>query len=126
MQRISYLPHSVCLRGNHSLIMLHVWSDLLIAFSYLLIPACAVLFLLRVYRSQEYRDFLFQKRLPIGILTALFVFACGAGHALNALTFFCPVYWVEGWWKLLTGIVSLTTALVLAKLALHDDDTPRS
>jgi len=119
---ITYFPHSICLRGDHALIMLHVCSDALIAFSYLVVPACAILLLMRVCHSERFRKFLFRNRWPVGVLPACFILACGASHGLNAMTYFYPVYWVEGWWKLLTGLISLATAGVLAALAFHHDD----
>jgi hypothetical protein len=114
-------PHSVCLRGNASLIALHISSDLLVATAYVVIPACAAMLVVRAMASNEYRDYLLSRKLtPVAILSAAFILACGAGHAMSALTFYYPIYWFEGWWKPFTAMVSLATALVLAMAAFHN------
>lgn len=103
----SFAPHGYCLLWNPWLIALHVVADLLIFLSYFAIPGALVLFLRR-RPELRYRGLV--------ALFAAFILLCGLTHLVSLATLWIPVYTAEGALKLLTGIVSATTAVVLFRL----------
>jgi two-component sensor histidine kinase len=103
----SFMPHGYCLFWNPWLIGLHVFSDLLIALSYFAIPGALILFLRR-------RPDLRYRRLVA--LFAAFILLCGMTHLGSLATLWLPAYTAEGALKLMTGVVSATTAVVLFNL----------
>jgi two-component sensor histidine kinase len=103
----SFAPHGYCLLWNPWLIATHVIADVLIFLSYFAIPGALVLFLRR-RPDLRYRSLL--------ALFAAFILLCGLTHLVSLATLWIPVYAAEGALKLLTGIVSATTAVVLFRL----------
>ena len=102
-----YMPHGMCLLWEPWLVLLWAGSDLPIFLSYTAIPIA----LLRVLRQRT--------EVPHGGLVALFasfILLCGLTHALGIVTLWIPIYPWTGWVKLATGIVSMTTAVVLFRL----------
>lgn len=107
MQPVSeggFLPHALCLSLDATLLWLHVASDTLIALSYYSIPVALIYF---AYRR---RDFSHRWLLP---LFGAFITACGSVHLMHVWTLFQPDYWLEGWIKAVTAMVSVATAVVL-------------
>lgn len=103
----SFAPHGYCLLWNPWLIALHVVADLMIFLSYFAIPGALILFLRR------------RPGLRYGGLVALFasfILLCGLTHLFSLATLWLPLYAAEGTLKLLTGIVSAATAIVLFRL----------
>ena len=98
-----FVPHASCLRLP-GVIQLHVWSDILIAASYGLIPIA----LLRLVRRRQ--DLVFPWMFA---LFGLFILSCGFTHALGAWTLWHPIYRFDGLVKAFTAIVSLPTAVLL-------------
>lgn len=98
-----FVPHAYCLRLP-GLIQLHVWSDIVIAASYALIPIA----LLRLIRRR--RDLIYPWMF---VLFGLFIFSCGMTHVLAAWTLWHPIYRFDGFVKAITAIVSLPTAILL-------------
>ncbi len=47
------------------------------------------------------------------IIFAAFIVACGTTHLFSIITLWQPLYWQEGLLKLLTAVLSLTTAIVM-------------
>ncbi|MCA9792080.1 MAG: hypothetical protein KC910_09810 [Candidatus Eremiobacteraeota bacterium] len=86
------------------MLALHVISDGLTALAYFSIPW--LLFKL----VQERKDLPFQNLFH---LFAAFIMACGTTHLMAIWTMWKPDYWLEGWVKAATGIVSAVTAVVL-------------
>lgn len=103
----SQIPHGYCLTWNSALLWLHVISDSLITVAYYSIP------LTLLYFIQKRKDFPYSK---LVILSVLFILACGTTHLLEVVTIWYPVYWLEGFIKALTAIVSITTALLMIKV----------
>jgi PAS domain S-box-containing protein len=97
-------PHGFCLAWDPGLIWLEAVSDALIALAYFSIPAALILFLRRRH------DLAFR---PIFGLFAAFIVACGATHVMGVLTLWVPAYWLDGWLKALTAVLSVATAMVL-------------
>jgi len=98
------MPHGYCLVWNSALLWLHVLSDALIALSYYSIP------LILLYYIRKHKDFPFNKLL---LMFAAFILACGTTHLLSIVTIWMPLYWLEGLLKLLTGLLSLMTAIAM-------------
>jgi len=99
------MPHGYCLVWNSALLWLHVLSDVLIAVSYYSIP------LILIYYIRKHKDFPFNKLM---LMFAAFIVACGTTHLLSIITIWIPLYWLEGLLKLLTGLLSLMTAIAMA------------
>jgi signal transduction histidine kinase/ActR/RegA family two-component response regulator len=87
--------------------VLHIASDLMIFLAYAAIPLTLAYFVLRR------RDVPFTWMMW---LFAAFILLCGTGHLLDACVFWFPAYRFLGVWKLITGIVSAVTAVVLIRL----------
>ena len=107
MEYGGYMPHGMCLLWEPWLLLLWAGSDLLIFLSYTAIPIA----LLRVLRQRT--------EVPHGGLVTLFasfILLCGLTHALGIVTLWYPIYPWTGWVKLATGLVSMTTAVVLFRL----------
>lgn len=102
-----YMPHGMCLLWQPWLVMLWAGSDLLIFLSYTAIPVA----IFRVLRKRA--------EVPHSGLVALFasfILLCGLTHLCGIVTLWYPIYPLVGWLKLATGLVSLTTAIVLFRL----------
>lgn len=98
-----FAPHVYCLR-RPAVIQLHLWSDILIAASYAIIP----LALLRLVRRRH--DLVFSWMFA---LFGLFILSCGITHALAAWTMWHPIYRFDGLVKAVTALLSLPAAFLL-------------
>ncbi len=107
VDQAAYMPHGYCLLWQPWLVILHAGSDLLVVVSYLLIP----LALIQVLRKRP--DIRFGRLVS---LFAAFILLCGLTHLMGVVTLWLPIYVEQGWLKLVTGIVSATTALMLFRL----------
>ena len=97
-------PHGVCLLWRPSLLWLHVVSDGLIGLSYYSIPlALASLMLRRRDISFGWMFWMF----------AAFILACGTTHFMSIWTLWHADYGIEGLIKLVTAVLSVTTAAIL-------------
>lgn len=103
----AFMPHGYCLLWEREVLLLHIGSDALISLSYFLIPPALLYF---VHRKQQVPFYW------VFWLFSAFIFFCGITHALGIYTIWNPVYRLEGILKLLTGLISLATALVLIPL----------
>jgi PAS domain S-box-containing protein len=101
---ISFMLHGMCYLWQPWLMGLHLVSDGLIALSYFSIP-----FIL-VYILDKRTDIPFN---VIFLLFAAFILFCGTGHAIDIWTLWHPNYWLSGWIRLATALVSLATAIAL-------------
>jgi len=104
LEYASYAPHGYCLFWQPWLVALHVGADLLIAASYFAIPFALTMFLRR-RPELKYRGLV--------ALFAAFILLCGITHAISLITLWIPIYPIQGLIKLLTGVVSAGTAVVL-------------
>lgn len=87
---------------------LHIVSDFLTFCAYFAIPLMIAFYLIRR------RDGIpFPK---VAALFAAFIMLCGAGHLIEVLIFWWPVYRLAGLVKLATATVSVITAIVLYRL----------
>lgn len=102
------MPHSFCFVGRQDLILLHVLGDLTIALAYFMIPV-TMMYFLRRYRNRISFNWAIA-------LFAAFITLCGVTHVFGIITIWHPVYYLEGWIKALTALVSLATALAIIPL----------
>jgi diguanylate cyclase (GGDEF)-like protein/PAS domain S-box-containing protein len=100
----NFMPHGYCLSWSPILLWMHVISDVIITLSYYFIPLCLTYFVRN------------RKDLPypwlIGMF-AMFIVACGTTHLLSAITIWIPLYWLEGYLKVFTALISVATAFAM-------------
>lgn len=101
------MPHGYCFHWEPYLIWINVISDAVITVSYYFIPVAMLYFLVKK------PDFEYKKLLG---LFSLFILACGTTHLMSIVTIWQPVFWLSTFFKTLTALVSLFTALVLLPL----------
>ncbi len=102
----AFMPHGMCFAWQGPLLALHVLSDSAIVIAYFSIP----LALVRVATRRP--------DLPLGrmmVLFSAFIIACGVTHAFAIWTIWFPDYWIDGAAKAVTGIISIFTAIALAR-----------
>ncbi|MEP7705976.1 GGDEF domain-containing protein [Paraglaciecola sp. 25GB23A] len=104
----SFMPHGHCLLWRWDLLFLHVTGDLLTFTAYFIIP------LVLIYLVRKRDDLKFDR---IFLLFAAFIAFCGITHFMGLINIWHGYYYIEGIFKLATGLISLTTAIVLWKLA---------
>lgn len=102
-----YIPHGHCYLWQSPLVWLHLISDLLISLAYFSIPVILIYF---IYRRNDVPF------LRVFALFGAFIVLCGTGHLLEILTLWHPVYWITGFEKAITALVSCYTALQLIEL----------
>lgn len=101
---VDFMPHGHCYFWQPDILWLHTFSDGLIGLSYFSIPAALVYFIRR--REDLVYHWMF-------FMFGAFIFACGTTHLMNIVTTWTPAYRLEGLIKLVTALVSLTTAILL-------------
>ncbi|MBF0350367.1 MAG: PAS domain S-box protein [SAR324 cluster bacterium] len=103
----SFMPHGHCYLWNPIVLGLHVISDMLISLSYFAIPI-GLFYFFRKRKDLPYRTFI--------LMFALFIVACGITHVINIWTIWNPDYWFEGMAKVITAIISVSTAAMMIYL----------
>ncbi|WP_438862801.1 GGDEF domain-containing protein [Neptunicella sp.] len=103
----SFMPHGHCLLWRWDLLFLHVGGDLLTAIAYALIPIA----LIHLVRKRD--DLKFDR---LFLMFAGFIGFCGITHVFGLINIWHGYYYLEGIVKLFTGLISMTTAIVLWKL----------
>ena len=98
------MPHGHCLLWRTDLLFLHVGGDLLTFIAYMLIPVALVK--LVKARDDLRFDWLF-------LMFAGFIFFCGATHLLGIINIWHGYYYIHGVVKLMTGLISILTAVML-------------
>ncbi|MDX1588564.1 MAG: ATP-binding protein [Oleiphilaceae bacterium] len=99
-----FMGHGHCYLWRPDLLWLHIGSDTLITLAYFSIPV-ALWVLMKKRRDLEYR-WMF-------VLFALFIFACGTTHLMNIWNVWHGNYYLSGHIKLVTGLVSVLTAVLV-------------
>jgi signal transduction histidine kinase/CheY-like chemotaxis protein len=102
-----FMPHGMCYFWNPTVLWLNVASDAVIAAAYYFIP-----FLL-FYFVRRRRDIEFK---GMFVAFGIFILACGATHALGAVTVWVPVYRFDGVVKAVTAVASVATTVMLIPL----------
>ncbi|MCD2450749.1 PAS domain S-box protein [Methylicorpusculum oleiharenae] len=113
----NFTPHGYCLSWDSTLLWLHVASGAVIAFSYFLIPLVIFSFI-RQRKGIPYSN--------VFLMFCAFIVACGMTHVISVITIWIPLYWLDGWVKALTAVLSLMTLIVVFRVvpqALELPDT---
>lgn len=97
-----FLTRRQCGDWPWSLIWTHAIADLAIWAAYMVLAGCCLVW---AFARRDYP----QVRM-VTVLFSVFIFACGLTHAMDALTFVWPAYWLEAAIKIVTACVSLTAA----------------
>lgn len=101
------LPHGYCFSWQKDLVSLHVVANTLIAIAYFTIPVTLWAF---VRRRADLRFG------GVFVMFGVFIMACGVTHLMDVWTLWYPDFWLDGWLRLLTAVVSIATAVVLWRL----------
>lgn len=99
-----FMPHGMCYAWQPEILWLNVISDLLIVAAYLSIPIAIIVFV----RRRTDLEFIWVFR-----LFAAFIFCCAMTHSFGIWVVWQPDYFMHGIVKLITAIVSITTAFFL-------------
>jgi PAS domain S-box-containing protein len=102
-----FIPHGHCYLWQSNLVWFHLISDLLIAIAYYSIPLTLLYFVFKRHDLPYPRVFL---------LFAAFIVCCGTTHIMEIWTLWQPNYWVSGWVKAITAVVSIDTACEIIPL----------
>jgi PAS domain S-box-containing protein len=102
-----FIPHGHCYLWKPGLMWLHISSDALIAVAYYSIP------LILVYFVRKRKDLPFYW---LFLLFSAFILSCGTTHIMEVWTLWHPTYWLAGFIKAITAIVSLYTAIALVPI----------
>ncbi|MGB3535251.1 MAG: PAS domain S-box protein [Microcoleaceae cyanobacterium] len=102
-----FIPHGHCYLWQTQLLGLHLISDVGITLAYFAIS------LLLFYFIRQRRDAPFS---GIFLWFSAFILSCGITHLMSVITLWYPLYWVSGIVKAFTGLISITTALLLYQL----------
>lgn len=103
----NFMPHGHCYQWKPEILWLHALSDGLIALAYFAIPFLIMSFVAR------------RKDLEFGwmfVMFSAFIWLCGATHLISIWTIWNGTYVLSGSVKLLTGTVSIATAVALVPL----------
>jgi hypothetical protein len=103
----SFIPHGHCYLWQTNLVWLHILSDGFIALAYYSIPATLFYFVRK--RQDLPFDWIF-------LLFSAFIVACGTTHLIEIWTLWYPTYWVSGFVKAITALISVITAVQLMPL----------
>jgi diguanylate cyclase (GGDEF)-like protein/PAS domain S-box-containing protein len=95
------IPHGYCLSWSPVLLWMHVVSDVIITLSYYFIPL-SLLYFIRKREDLPYPWLI--------TMFALFIVACGTTHLLSVVTIWIPLYWLDGYLKVFTALISIATA----------------
>jgi PAS domain S-box-containing protein len=98
------LPHGACLLWNRSLLLLHGFSDFLIALSCFSITLALAAFV------RKRKDLGFTS---VFLFFAAFIIANGITHLMAVVTIWTPAYGLDGGVKALTATLSVVTSVLL-------------
>lgn len=102
-----FMPHGHCYQWRPDILWLHVGSDSLITLAYYAIPF-ALLYFVAKRRDLEFKG--------IFLLFGAFILLCGTTHLLEIWAVWNGTYRLTGVVKLVTGVVSVGTAVALVPL----------
>jgi PAS domain S-box-containing protein len=100
----NFIPHGFCLAWEPGLLGLHLISDSVIAIAYYTIPFALLYFISRR------QDVAFR---GIFALSGAFILACGTTHVMDVVTLWYPAYWLDGFVKFFTAVISIFTAAAM-------------
>ena len=97
-------PHNVHFYDSPILMWTIILGNILVALAYILIPIAIIYFV------KKRKDLVFHW---VFVFFGLFIFSCGLSHIMHIIVFWYPLYWLQAIVDMLTGIVSLATAISL-------------
>jgi hypothetical protein len=98
-------PHSEHYIPDHiGLMWFTVFANALVVVSYFLIPLAAV------YLVRKRKDLVYNW---VFLLIGLFIYLCGITHLMHIVTFWYPLFWLQGIIEIITAIASLVTFFAL-------------
>lgn len=100
----SFMPHGHCYQWTPELLWTYVIAESVIVLSYFSI-AFALLYFVGKRRDLQF-NWMFK-------LFSVFIFACGATHAMGIWTIWHPDYWLDALIKAVTALVSLVAAILI-------------
>lgn len=103
----SLMPHGHCLLWRSDLLLLHIGGDLLTFIAYAIIPITLIYFVKK--REDLNFDWMW-------LMFAAFIASCGVSHFLGIINIWHGYYFLEGLFKLSTGVISIVTAIMLWRL----------
>jgi len=101
----NFLPHLYCYLGKPGLVWTHVIADSFIDLSYVMISGTLV-YLVQKGRHEIPFHWMF-------LAFGAFIVACGGTHFMEVVTVWVPVYVLSAGLKIVTGLVSVVTAVLL-------------
>jgi signal transduction histidine kinase len=101
-----FLPHGQSYLWRSDILATNILGDALTALAFFSIAP------MLYYLTRKRSDLAYK---PVYSLFALFILACGATKLIEILTIWEPVYRVQGAIKVITGLLSLGTAIVLLR-----------
>jgi signal transduction histidine kinase/CheY-like chemotaxis protein len=104
----NFMPHGHCFLWQAGTLWLNVGSDALIAASYFAIPVALYHFVRRRKGEIAY--------IWVPLMFAAFILLCGTTHVMEIVTVWDPQYRAAGALKLLTGLVSFATVVILVRI----------
>ena len=104
MAERGYMPHGYCIQWDNFLTPVMVISDLITFLAYFSLPIALL------YFAKRRTDFPFPKILW---LFAIFILACGMTHLMDVITLWIPFYDASAFFKAVTAIASLATAVAI-------------
>lgn len=99
-----FMPHGHCFLWDTALLWLYALSDTLIALAYFSLPAALIYFV------HKRRDLAFK---PLFIMFGAFILACGLTHVMDVWTLWIPAYWLGAAVRVVTAVISVTTAIMI-------------
>ena len=101
-----FIPHGMCYLWKPGLVSLHLISNAVISLSYFSITV-TLIYLVRQRSDIPFNGLFF--------LFVAFIVFCGSGHAFDIWTLWYPNYWLSGYMRFLTAVVSVSTVIALAR-----------
>lgn len=101
------MPHGQCLLWRGDLLLMHVGGDIMTVVAYFTIPITLIL----LVKKRDDLDFNW-----VFLMFSAFIFLCGLTHLISLVNIWYGYYFIEGVAKVLTGIVSISTACMMLAL----------
>lgn len=106
---MQYMPRAHCMLNDEVLVLFYMLGNIMTFLAYAVI---SVVFM----RTLAYVKLDVLTRTAV-ILTASLFAVCGLGHLLDAVMLWFPVYNLQVGYEVLTGIISVTTAVYIVILS---------
>lgn len=107
------MPHGHCILWSHPLLEIFVITNLVIGFSYFLIPY----FLYRIWQKSKSQLKFSANDLSVILWSIGFVMLCGMTHFSNAFTMWVPAWWTQALIDTMTAVVSVRAIFSIRALA---------